>query len=499
MSVGDQNSETDPRQDDETGTATATEAKRKLNLSVDITETGPCKKHVKIAIPREEIDRQFDESLKNLRKEAAVPGFRPGRAPRTLVQKRFRKEVAGQVKSTLLMACMEQIDEDYKLNPISQPNLDLDAMDLPEEGSFEFDFDVEVEPEFTLPDYKSLTVKRPVRKITDKDVDGQLKSFTERYAQLVPKLEGGAEVGDFVVADLQFSKGGVQLNQASEIQFRLQPQLRFQDGIVPEVAKALIGAKAGDVRDATAQIGTSSPDPALRGQEIDVRFIVHDLKTMRVPEVDQAFLDGIGFDSEDELRQALRGVLERRVEFQARQEVRKQIVEQLSKEAPFELPPDLVKRQERSTLRRLVEDMRQNGFSDNQLRAREAEVRANAHEVTQRNLKEFFLLSKIAEAEGVKVEEDDLADEIEVIAARTDESPRRIRARLEKEGQMENLATQILERKAIDRILEFITVELEEVTGPAESDEDEAVETLDQTAASADAGEPEAADEPSEA
>src|SRR5262245_39099753 len=92
--------------------------KRRLDLDVQITNTGPCKKHLKVAIARADIEHQFEESLATMRKEAAVPGFRPGRAPRQLVQKRFRKQVAEQVKSSLLLGCLEQIDKDYDLKPI---------------------------------------------------------------------------------------------------------------------------------------------------------------------------------------------------------------------------------------------------------------------------------------------------------------------------------------------------------------------------------------------
>ncbi|MEW4451183.1 hypothetical protein AB1L30_00675, partial [Bremerella sp. JC817] len=123
------------------------------------------------------------------------------------------------------------------------------------------------------------------------------------------------------------------------------------------------------------------------------------------------------------------------------------------------------------------------------------EIRANAHDVTLRNLKEFFLLSKIADAEEIKVEDDDLAEEISLIAMRSDETPRRVRSRLEKEGQLDNLATQILERKAIDRILEYITVELEEVSTPEEEPD---ADTLDETALPASSEEAEAASEAAE-
>jgi len=460
-------------------------AKRKLNLNIAITDTGPCKKHISIEVPQSDVEREFEDTLKGLRKEAQVPGFRPGRAPRTLVQRRFRKEVAGQVKSNLLMACMEQLDEEYKLNPITQPNLDLEALDIPEHGPLKLELDVEVQPDFDLPDYKGLHLNRPTKTISEKDIDTQLTTFMERYAPLVPKLEGGAELGDFITADVSFHKDGIALNSSKELQFRLQPELRFQDGKIPGFDKCMVGAKPGDVRTTEAQVGSSSPDPALRGQNVQVTIHVHDLKKLRLPELDQNFLDSIGFDTVEELRGALAELLERRLKFQQRQALRRQALDILIEKVPFDLPSDLVTRQERNTLRQQVEEMRSHGLSDAQIRAREAELRANAHEQTLRSVKEYFLLSKIATTEGIEIEQEDVDHEINAIAARTDESPRRIRARIDKEGQADNLAQQILERKALDCILE--SAKIEDVV----MDEEHDVETIDETAVVAPEGETE--------
>jgi trigger factor len=456
-------------------------AKPKLDLDVEITDVGPCKKHVKIAVARSEIERQFDESLGNMKREAAVPGFRPGRAPRQLVEKRFRKEVAEQVKSTLLMAALEQLDADYKLNPISQPELDVQAIELPDEGPMRFEMDVEVRPEFSLPAYKSLTVKRPVKTIEEADVDAQLKQLLENHSQLVPKLVGGAELGDFLTADIQFHREGQTFNEAKEIQFRLHPDLRFQDGWVSDAAGVLLGVKPGETREAEAKIGSGSTDPNLRGQTIRVTFQVNDLKHYRLPEVDTDFLNAMGFDTVGGLRQALREMLERRLAAQQRQAIRHDLLTTLLRETSFDLPAELVARQEKTTLRRLVMELKQEGLSDSGLRAREAEIRANAHEVTLRSLKEFFLLAKIAEAEEIAVEDGDLEDEIELIAARSDESVRRVRSRIEKEGLADALVAQILERKALDRVLGYVKFEEVPLQEQAE------VETLDQTAAPASA------------
>ncbi len=473
----DQLADDSPSQEDGSGV----EAKRKLELDVQIDNVGPCKKHLKVTVPRSEIERQFEESLGNFQRDAQVPGFRSGRAPRQLVVKRFRKQVGEQVKSTLLMTALEQIDEDYKLDPITQPKLDVEAIVLPEDGPMVFEMEVEVKPDFTLPDYKGLKVKRPVKTIREQDVEARLGRFLERYAQIVPKLEGAAEIGDYITADLTFYRpNGTELNQIKEIQFRLQPELRFQDGHIPAMGAALQGVRPEETREIQAKLGTAVAEEELRGATVRATVAVHDLKQMRMPEVNAEFLDSLGFSDEAELREAIHDALKRQNESQQRQAMRRQILDTLIGATPFDLPADLVSRQEKSTTNRLAMELREQGFTDADIRAREAEIRANAHETTRRSLKEFFLLARIAEAEGIKLEQEDLELELEAMAARNGESVRRVRARVEKEGLGDALATQILERKALDCILRFVEIEdvhLDEV--------ETAVETVDQTAAPA--------------
>lgn len=458
--------------------------KAKLDLDVTINDVGPCKKHLKVVIARTDIDKQFEETFGTMKREAAVPGFRPGRAPRQLVEKMFKKQVAGQVKTNLLMTALEQLDTDYKIKPITTPNLDIDAIELPDEGPMRFEIDVEVQPEFPLPAYKNLVAHRPVKTISDTDIDVQVTQFMERSAQLVPKLQGGAEIGDYITADLAFSRDGVALNEAKEVKFRLQTDLRFQDGVVRDFGKIVEGAVANDQRVAQAEIGSSSPDPNLRGQQVQVDITVLDLKQLRLPEATPAYFATTGFADMADLRAEVKINLERRLVYQQKQAIRKEILDKLIEQTPFDLPANLVARQEQSTLRRLVNDMKQSGLDAMDIRAREAEIRANAHESTTRSLKEYFLLSRIADGEDIKVEEVDLEAEIEALAARGDESPRRIRARIEKEGLGDAIASQILEQKTIERILQYISIE----DVPMESER--AVETLDHAAFAA----PEVAD-----
>ncbi|MCY2934112.1 MAG: trigger factor [Planctomycetota bacterium] len=432
-------------------------APRKIQYKAEISEAGPCRKRIKVTIPQEEIALQLEDSIGDMRKEAQVPGFRPGRVPKILIQRRFKKEMSDRVKTNLMLATLEQVEKDHKLNLISQPQLDFEAVALPDTGSMSFEMEVEVRPDFDAPSYSDLKVKRPSRVLTPADVEKQYKSFLERYADLVPKTEGGAELGDLVIADLVFSRNGEPVNTAKEIQFRVQPELRFQDGRVPTCGVALAGVKPGQKVTTKALVGTASADPTLRGQEIDVTFEVNDLKFLRLPEVNDDFLGAIGFETEDELKEALKEVLQGRLE-------------------SFELPRDLVNRQTRDTMRKRVMDLRESGLSENQIRAREAELRANAFESTVRGLKEYFILDKIATGLDIKVESEDLNREIEKMAEREDESPRRIRARLERENSMDFLAIQVLENKTIDYILEHVAIQDVLMVDEAE------VETLEESA-----------------
>src|SRR5689334_21830271 len=161
-------------------------AKEKLELDVKVASPSACERHVTVTIARPDIDRYFDNAFGEMMPTAAVPGFRIGRAPRKVVEHRFRDEVSDQVKSALLLDSLEQISEEQRFTAISEPNFDLEAVEVPKEGPMTFEFTIEVRPEFDLPKWKGLQLKRPLRDFTEDDVNNQLEQMLARYGQLVP-------------------------------------------------------------------------------------------------------------------------------------------------------------------------------------------------------------------------------------------------------------------------------------------------------------------------
>lgn len=452
----------------------ATEDQEPLDLEVVVDKRGACQRHLTITVGRADIDRYFNSEFSELVKEAEVPGFRPGHAPRKLIEARFRKDVAEKVKATLLTDAIGQAADDEGLSVISEPEIDVDAVKLPDEGTLTFEFDVEVRPEFDVPQWKGLSIKRPVREFTADDVDAQLKRVLARYGRLVPK-EGPAVSGDYITANLTFTDGEQVLSKAEEEVIRIRPTLSFRDGKVTEFDKLMDGVQAGETRQGKAKLTDDAPNVLLRGKEVTATFEVLEVKELELPELTEEFLESIGgVESEADLRDLIKDNLVRQLEYQQHQQAREQVTAVLTEAADWDLPPALLKRQSQRELHRAVLELQRSGFSEDEIRAHENELRQNSNESTARALKEHFILERIAEDEEIDATEADYEREITLIAMQTGDSVRKVRARIEKGGMMDALHNQIIERKVIDRILAEAV--FKEVPYEFESGETEAID-----------------------
>ncbi|MDB4680228.1 MAG: trigger factor [Planctomycetaceae bacterium] len=445
-----------------------------MSLDVTIDQSGPCRKHVKVIVPRKDIDHHFEQTTEKFRGEADVPGFRPGMVPTQLIQKRFRKELGDQVKQDILLESLEQISEKHDLDPIDQPDLDLETLDLPEDGDFSFEFDVEVRPEFDLPDYSGLKLDRPSKEIDDAEIEKSLERYLSQYASFEDR-DGAAEADDYVGLKLTAEHGGKTTREIDEFYIRVKPTLRFEDAELEGFDKIIVGTAKGDKVSTSATISNESANIEMRGEEITLNLEVLEVKMMKLPELDSDFLERIEMESADDLREAIKDSLDRQLKHEQRQSARKQVLEQITASADWDLPEKLVLNQTDNALRREMLEMQQAGYTTQQVRSRENEMRQKAVSETRQALKEHFVLDKIAEAEEIEVTPSDIESEIFMMAMQSGENPRRVRARLQKSGMIDNLEAQIRERKAVDIVLdqaEFKDVPTED---DSESDNVEAV------------------------
>ncbi len=218
--------------------------------------------------------------------------------------------------------------------------------------------------------------------------------------------------------------------------------------------KLMTGAKAGDSREAVIMISLQSPVVEMRGEKVKRHLSVSEVQNLQVPTVDEEFCERLGAADEEELDGMLRSVLTRQMEYQERQETRRQVLDKITASADWDLPESLVRQQTENALRREVLEMSQAGFTREQIMVRESQIRQDALVTTRQALKEHFVLDKIATKEGIECEQSDIDRELLMMSFQSGEPVRRIRARMVKSGMIENLEAQLRERKAVDFILE---------------------------------------------
>ena len=450
----------------------AADEKQPIQLEVKVESPQACMREVIVTIPHSEVERYLRDAYDELVPEAQVPGFRAGRAPRKLVEKQFRDRVSDQVKGSLLMDSLSQVTETEEFSAISEPNFDYEAIELPQEGDFKYQFTIEVRPEFETPDWKGLEISKPVEEIGEDEVSEALDRILARYATLEATDEP-AEMGDRLLITATFRRGDKVLSEMDEERVTLEERLSFSDGTVEDFGKLLTGVKEGESREGKVKLSEGVADEELRGQEVDVTFHVVEVLKRENPELTDSFLEELGdFESEAELRQFVRDSLVRQAEYRTQQAIRGKVVDLLAGSADFELPPALVKRQTSRELERKVLELRRNGFDEDAIRRYVNATRQNAQASTETALREHFILEQIAEEQSVDAEPADFDAEIALIAQQSDQPERRVRARLEKSGQMDALRNQIVERKVIEMIIDAAKV-TEEKVDKADGAEDE--------------------------
>jgi trigger factor len=451
-----------PSKENEAGTAiaegsgdqTAADKPDKINQTVEISDAGPCRKHIKVTITRADIDKRFDEKYAELVGDSMVPGFRPGKAPRNIVIRKFKKEVQEQVRAQILLASLEQLADDFDVAPLSPPDINPNNLDIPDKGDFVYEFEVEVRPQFELPNYRGLKLKRPTQIFTDDDVAKEENRILSRYGQMVPKPEGNAQIGDFLIVDMTTHYGVEIIGTSKEVTIRIEDTVAFRDGVASQFGVQTLGANPGDKKEVDIAMTDAVAIDKLKGQTVKAILDVKDVKKLRMPELTPEFLAKFGVQNAEQLHEQVRLLLERRLEYNQRQSAREQVLSFITSASQWDLPQDLLMRQARKALARRVMEMKEAGLAEEEIEARQRILQRDVLKSTALSLKEHFVLQKVAEVEKIEVDDAEIDLEIERLADQTGESPRRVRSQMEKEDLLETLAAQLIERKALDLILD---------------------------------------------
>ena len=422
-------------------------------MEVKVEALAACKKRLSITIPPEDIKAKFEERYTELEREAQVPGFRPGRAPRRLVEKRFHETVTDEVRAKLVAEAFEKAVKEQSLDVIGDPEIDPEKIQMPDGGSLTFSIDLEVRPEFELPDYTGIpvSVERPV--VTDAGVAQMLERVRESYGRLDPvPAEEAVKDNDLVVGDLTIQAGETMVVDRQNV--RLPVAAIAVEGIrlenLPEILK---GAKAGDTRSARITIPGDVEREEVRGKEAEVRLKIGSVSRVSLPD-NLALLKAMDYEDMGSLRAGLRRQLESQSEAAYSRAQEEAVQQWLLERIPFELPADLAARHASRLLQRRMVDLQYRGIPVGEIEKRLGEIKHATTEEAVRDLKLLFILDVIAKKEKVEVTDAEVDARVKMIAMQYKRREDRLREEMQEQGTLDSLRTQILEDKVVRLLLE---------------------------------------------
>lgn len=420
--------------------------------TVKIEEAGPCRKKVIIEVPREIISKATDAQYETLRKEALVPGFRKGRAPRRLLEKRFGKDVGEQTKLKLLAEASDSALKDNKLDVLREPEIDYEKITLPADGPLKFDFEVEVRPEFELLKLEGIPVDKPKHVVTDGLVDREIEMLCKYAGTWTPKDDGKVELDDQVVADVMLNIEG-QEQKVDNTEIYAKPNGFVADVPVEKLDEVLMGAKTGEVKTAEVEVPKTFFREELRGKKVDIKITLKDIKWLRPAELNQDLVAKCGVANEEELRKAIREKLQGRLEGQAKNEMAEQIYKYLLDNISFELPVGVVADQAVTMLRRQYINLMMQGIDREQIDKNIEQLKSSTEQQAKEQLKAFFIMDKVAEKLDIKTTDEEVNGHIAQLAIQKHVRPERMKEEMQRDGSLEQFKLQVREQKCIAKLL----------------------------------------------
>ena len=404
-----------------------------------------CRRELDLEIPAEEVSKAMERVAKEFARVARVPGFRPGKAPVSLIRRRFADDIKGEVLQTLVPERVEKAVSDQKLTPVSQPQ--VDKLDFAEGQPLKFRAVFEVLPDFELGNYKALEIEMPEMKITDEDVSKTLEEMRERAAAFAPVEGRSVENGDFVQLKLIGTPaGGGDPLQADSVLCHIGAEETMEPFNVN-----LRGANIADRKNFDVEYPADYPDAKLAGKTYHYAVEVLGIKTKKLPELNDEFAKDVSDAATlDELKKKVSGGLEHQRTHRQKEVQHEKILAEIVKLHDIPVPESLVERQMDVRLERVVRSLAAQGVDPRAVNVDWVALRRRQQERATDDVKAELIIDRIATAENIDVTEEDLQRELEHMAGHSGESADAIRARLTKQGTLDRMKAKLRSDKTLD-------------------------------------------------
>jgi trigger factor len=385
-------------------------------MNITVEDVAPCKKRLKIEVSANRVQQAYDRIATDFQKQARIPGFRPGHAPRTVILKKFQKDIESETQRTLVPEAYREAISEKKLRVVSAPAIE----DLKYQPGLSLSFStvVELAPEFKLPAYKGLVLKKHETGVTDEEVEKTLQTLTDQRARFEDAPERPLAMDDYAVISYTGTLEGRPLtdvlpktagNLAQNPQFWLWMR---PDGFLPKFAEQCVGMTKGQTRTVEVEFPADFPQEALAGKKAAYQVELKEIKIKVAPPIDDTFAQEVAKMNLADLKGRVRTNLEQDKKAQADRAARGEIIQKLISSVEFELPPSPVDEETHATVYDIVAENQARGIPANVLEEKKDEIFTNAAKSARDLVKFKFIAAQIAENEKIEIRKNNAVETI---------------------------------------------------------------------------------------
>ena len=425
-------------------------------MEVTITDLSPCKKQLRIEIDAETVNAKFDAVAKDFRRHAHLPGFRPGKAPLANVMRSYGDKIGEEAKRTLMSDSYAKALKENELRPVIMP--EVEELQFGHGKPFQYLATLEVTPAFEMPEYIGIEVEKERRSVNDADIAKALDSLREQRVSYAD-MDRPAVEEDFIVVNFTGTIDDKPITDLIKVARGLTEQKNFwlhktQNPLIPGTVEALIGSSKGDKKTVSVTIPDDFVYEEIVGKEAKYEIEVVQVKEKSLPELDDKFAKGFGAESMDKLREGVENDLKNELEYSNKKSIRNQCVDKLLGAVNCDLPETIVNEATRAAVHNIVQQNHQRGVGKEIIEENKDKIYANAKTDAEVRVKANYILSKIAEKEGIKVTDQELSRQVAAMAAQQKIKPQKLAQQLKDNGTLYQVQEEIMNAKVIDLLEE---------------------------------------------
>jgi trigger factor len=432
-------------------------------MNVVVEPLPNCLATLRVEVEPERVEKAMEQLVKEFGQYAKIPGYRPGKAPRAVIERKFKKQIREELEGKLLRETAREAIEEKKLRVLQIAS--VEEVLLGEDKKMSFTATLVTHPEFALPEYKGLPVTVKSIEVTESEIDQSIESLREEAADFADVADRSAQMGDFVVVDYDgtidgkpvhdvFAKAGKPLTSNRDFWIKMTPEAFF-----PGFCANLLDARPGDTREFDIAVPSDFPVEGMPGVTIHYRVTLKAVKQKTLPELDDAFANSVvKGKTMSELRAMAREELAREKAAQNESEKRSEIMKTLLSRVECELPAGMVRNETKRILSEIVRENQARGVADQLLKENEKELVGMASQNARERLKGTFILLRIAEKEGIRVSREELFGRVATLAERAQIGFEKMLKELEKRNALEQIQEEIVTGKTLDFLVSNASV-----------------------------------------